>query len=1410
MIDINSIRLSNSDKGLSSSFIALLKINALAEPFNEGADHLEKIVDKLMKKPYSWYDIHDAFSSYGHSPICLRNSSELKDLFVNISNNKRHYACHIKPEYVHEIRKQVASNPNELKIIINELQSRYEWLRKYFSDHNETEYVYYILTIAKLYANEPLTEDQVHRLVLSTEGRFSDAVKIHLLSAFEDKDFVDNLSSHNRQMLAYEGSALSAKNLIEDAPFYDLLNDVSKDSDCPPPIYEYFKLGLTDRCAGVPELEAIDSFFRGDFQKSKKAVLEFRKNWKKVHSNYNIPYEFKLILNYSRARLNEDIATMKKEMEGLLYKGIGNVPFENLLVAVCVLDYYYRQMGQKNSQVKDYINNYELFISQLQSNYSFLLITLMTATLANNEDKSARASTGNDEALKSALCGIYTHFPYLAKLLYPTISGYAENDFLPELKNDEFIDFTRKETSKEIWKTKLDSISDILKIKNLKAPSGRAKSKKAESNIQKHLVWLFENNDRASVVDDYDYIVHPFAATVDIKTGELEDVGDPYEIKNFFNTKSAKHSFITDQDRAIASNFEKTQFGYRNSFIYYFKSSRTLPFMMNHPYIYFYEETPTSHRYIHLNTEERNVAILVEQKGDKLKLSLEYGTHGSGNVFYSVDTKEKKLKMYQISNVHKEIFSVLGRNGTEFPKSALSEIAALGRSTDIELRYNLESEAVKGQVKPIVFLEATGRSFKVKLRVKPVNDNSCPLKIPGLGEESVVISYDKSKTPVVANRDLKAERSAADALIHNIPKISELYEEDDYFYSTDDPQDILDLLSQIKENSENYDIQWAEGKKFYVNSGISSSSFKLSGDLNEKGYLEISGNVELSEGRYISLKALIKSIGSSKGNYIQIDEENYVAITSELKKRLEKIHALTTEGKKDTLITNPLTVSSMSELLEDLNCKFGSDVKELIRKRDEAMSYEAKLPKTLAADLRSYQEEGFTWLCRLAKWGVGGVLADDMGLGKTVQTISAMLTLAAKGPAMVVAPTSVCPNWEREINRFAPTLSVKRLKESDNRKETVESMKAGEVLIVSYGLFAIESEILSSVQWQMVVYDEAQALKNSMTRRAKTACLIPSAMRLALTGTPIENNLDDLWSIFNIINPGLLGSKTEFHKRFAMIKEDKNCSRTLKLLISPFILRRLKSDVLDDLPPRTEQVITVEPSEREKELYEALRLSTIEDLEKNRLEINKSGQRRLQILSALTRLRQFCCDPAIADQTLKTGASSKTQAFSELLDEAISGGHRLLVFSQFVGYLSVIRQLLEEKKISYRYLDGSTPEKARALAISEFQAGEGDVFLISLKAGGQGLNLTGADYVVHLDPWWNPAVEDQATDRAYRIGQTRPVNVIRLVIKNSLEEKILELHAKKRELAADFLGGTADVAAEAMKLSEQELLDLLN
>jgi SNF2 family DNA or RNA helicase len=339
----------------------------------------------------------------------------------------------------------------------------------------------------------------------------------------------------------------------------------------------------------------------------------------------------------------------------------------------------------------------------------------------------------------------------------------------------------------------------------------------------------------------------------------------------------------------------------------------------------------------------------------------------------------------------------------------------------------------------------------------------------------------------------------------------------------------------------------------------------------------------------------------------------------------------------------------------------------------------------------------------------------------------------------------------------------------------------------------------------MVVFDEAQALKNADTKRAQASQRLDAAFRVALTGTPIENYLDELWSLFNTINPGLLGSKESFQKRFVTpMERDRGSAarQSLRTLIRPYILRRTKSAVLSELPPRTERVIDVELPDDERAFYEALRRKALESLEK--LREDAAGQRKFHILAEITRLRRACCHPALIDpHTPLPGA--KREAFLDLADELIRNRHKALVFSQFVGHLEGIRAALDARGIRYQYLDGSTPPRQREQRVAAFQAGDGDLFLISLKAGGVGLNLTAADYVIHLDPWWNPAVEDQASDRAHRIGQQRPVTVYRLIVRDSIEEQILQLHRSKRDLAADLLEG----AEMSGRLSEEDLINLI-
>jgi SNF2 family DNA or RNA helicase len=399
----------------------------------------------------------------------------------------------------------------------------------------------------------------------------------------------------------------------------------------------------------------------------------------------------------------------------------------------------------------------------------------------------------------------------------------------------------------------------------------------------------------------------------------------------------------------------------------------------------------------------------------------------------------------------------------------------------------------------------------------------------------------------------------------------------------------------------------------------------------------------------------------------------------------------------------------------------------------------------------------------------------------------------------------VCHNWEVELTRFAPTLNVHRLSAASDRAALVAGLSPGDVLVASYGLLHQESEQLAGRSWRMVVFDEAQALKNTETKRAQASQRIDAAFRVALTGTPIENYLDELWSLFNTINPGLLGSRDAFQKRFVTPIESGrggNARETLRALIRPFILRRTKSAVLSELPPRTELTVEVEQPEEERAFYEALRRKALEALET--LPEDAAGQRRIHILAEITRLRRACCHPRLIDPETRL-AGAKLAVFLDLIDELVRNRHKALVFSQFVGHLEIVRQALEQRGVRYQYLDGGTPARQREQRVSAFQGGDGELFLISLKAGGVGLNLTAADYVIHLDPWWNPAVEDQASDRAHRIGQQRPVTVYRLIVRDSIEEQIVRLHRTKRDLAADLLEGTE----LSGRLSAEDLLDLI-
>ncbi len=478
------------------------------------------------------------------------------------------------------------------------------------------------------------------------------------------------------------------------------------------------------------------------------------------------------------------------------------------------------------------------------------------------------------------------------------------------------------------------------------------------------------------------------------------------------------------------------------------------------------------------------------------------------------------------------------------------------------------------------------------------------------------------------------------------------------------------------------------------------------------------------------------------------------------------------------------------------------------RLRDAAGKAEARVPDGFVGTLRHYQLEGLRWLNALASAGLGGVLADDMGLGKTVQLLVHVLSLKQGGalqhPVLVVAPTSLLPNWESEIKRYTPGLSCLTV-HGPQRAAELEKLEDHDLVLTSYALLPRDLKVYKRHKYALLVLDEAQQVKNPRTQARRAACALRAERRVCLTGTPLENHLGELWSQLDLAVPGLLGDERSFRTQYRIpIEKQADTDRQARLnrRIAPFILRRSKSGVARELPPKTEMTRSVILEGSQRRLYDSLRASLFEELREVIAErgIEHSG---IMVLDALLKLRQVCCDPRLVkhDSARKIRQSAKFELLMTMLPELLAEGRRILLFSQFTEMLGLIAAELDKRKIRYTTLTGETRD--RAAPVQEFQQGDTPLFLLSLKAGGVGLNLTAADTVIHYDPWWNPAAEAQASDRAHRIGQDKPVFVYRLICADTVEQRIEALKARKAELADAILsgGGTRD----RLSFSEEDL-----
>ena len=787
--------------------------------------------------------------------------------------------------------------------------------------------------------------------------------------------------------------------------------------------------------------------------------------------------------------------------------------------------------------------------------------------------------------------------------------------------------------------------------------------------------------------------------------------------------------------------------------------------------------------------------MTVRSEGDSVSVAMDPPGLREG---VSVREIAGQLVVFQIDERLQGVLKIVGQKlmvpsaGRERLLGLLDRLAPV---VPVESTEQTRARTVKPDARPFLRLIPSRGGLEVALLVRPLG-SSGPLVCPGRGAPTLLGQVGGEA--VQTERDFAREARLAGEVVETCTVLSGCETGHQTWFLAEPPA-CLELVSILRDLAGKVTVEWPHGTPLRLRGRLARRA--LRGRLNQGvGFFTLEASVAVDGELSLELEQLLELLAQHPGRFVQLASGEYVELEQELRDVLDGLAAARKEGAGPGrgVVVSTSAISVLDQLTTEGGGLSLDRAAQAWQKRyAEVFGKTPAVPKRFQGDLRDYQVEGFRWLARLADLELGACLADDMGLGKTVQIIALLLHRTSSGPALIVAPTSVCENWRREMERFAPSLEVRAFWGSD-RDDALRGRGRRDVVVTSYTLLQQDAEALQAIEWGTVVLDEAQLIKNPETLRAKAAFALKAKARVVATGTPVENHAGDLFSLFHFLNPGLLGSWKTFSAQVGA--SDFTGSRAQKRLLQPFILRRTKAQVLDDLPPITEIQRTVLMSPGEAKLYDSVRRAAIAKLS----EVGTSGKGRLQIFAELTRLRRLCCHPQLVAPAANL-TSSKLESFIELTCELVAGRHRILVFSQFTDVLALVRPLLEAKKITYQYLDGSTPTKQRTATVDAFQGGDDDVFLISLKAGGFGLNLTAADYVIHLDPWWNPAVEAQAGGRAHRIGQTRPVTVYRLVTAGTIEARIVELHREKRELAEALLADT-DLAG---KLTASELRSLL-
>lgn len=809
-----------------------------------------------------------------------------------------------------------------------------------------------------------------------------------------------------------------------------------------------------------------------------------------------------------------------------------------------------------------------------------------------------------------------------------------------------------------------------------------------------------------------------------------------------------------------------------------------------------------SNQLIEIKEDPLQLTVRPGEKGYEVKSNVDLDHMESSNISITIEGN-RQITVVRVNDKQKKTLELLREVGI-FPKKSQQQLTQLLQNLSgsftvmspllkdsTDLKHIEASSLIAVQIAPM-----PDQFFSISLAVKPFGTHP-PYQQPGKGMEIVSTKIDGER--VQTERNLQAEQQNLKAVRKMMQPFA--HEEVDTNCWQIDTAQCLQLLEVLRTAQEVAFAEWPHGIKMRVTRPMITPD-KLRLKISSAGqWFELEGELSIGDKEKMKMAELLEHLREARGNFIRLGDDEYVALSEQLRRQLEAVDKMLLGRGKEMKVAkfNGFQLDGLEKI--GVNVKADKPFRELIDRIKETATASYPIPSNIHAELRPYQVEGYEWMRRLAHWGAGACLADDMGLGKTLQAITLIQSRASQGAALVLMPTSLLHNWQQELSRFAPALNVGILNQQGiDRKLLVSNAGAGDVVLSTYGLLVTEGELLSERTWNTIVLDEAHTIKNRDTQTSKGAMTLKGDFRLMLTGTPLQNHLSEIWNLFQFANPGLLGTFQQFTDRFILpIERDHEQERQLLLrrLLSPFLLRRTKDDVLNELPEKTEITLRVELSPEEQALYDNLRQQAIANLEEG----SKSA---LQTLAEITRLRQAACHPKLINKQLEI-PSSKTLAFLNLVEELQQSGHRALVFSQFTSHLALVRKALNKQGTSYLYLDGSTSSYERDRLVKKFQTGEEPLFLISLKAGGLGLNLTAADYVVHLDPWWNPAIEDQASDRAHRIGQERPVTVYRLIAAGTIEEKIIRLHQNKRSMA-DALLQDADMYAQ---ISADDVIRLL-